>query len=673
MKIAIIAESFLPHMNGVTGSVLQSLKHLAGRGHDLLVIAPDAGPIDADLHGAKTHLIRSVPLPSYPEVRMVFARPAKVARMLREFGADVVHLASPFTLGWAGVRAANALGIPAVAVYQTDITAYADKYGVPGGASFAAAHIAKLHRRATLTLVPSSAAHDDLARLGIDRLRQWGRGVDADRFAPERRDAAWRQRVAPGHRIIGFVGRLAPEKQVEDLRALHDLPGTRLVIVGDGPSRDELERQLPNATFAGFLGGTELARALASFDVFVHTGEAETFGQTVQESLASGVPVVSTGAGGPVDLVRPSIDGWLYEPGNLDDMRARVADLIGDPAKLAAFSRAARASVRGRTWAALSEQLEAYYDEAIRLNALDRTLMVRGALRPAHAPAKPTAQLTPAWRRYVALGDSITEGLGDTSRMPEGEFLGWAARLAMLLSDRRGDGLHFANLAVRSRRVTHLAAQVDRALELAPDLVSVLVGSNDLVLARIDIDELAAQLERQVARLRAAGVDVLLGTPFLPRRRMARVVAGRFAAYNARLRQIALDHDCFLLDVDSVPEIGDLEQWSEDRVHLASSGHRILGYRAAAVLGVRDAEALGALDYAFHDDHDVAPPTRMTRGRGWVRTYALPWAWRRVRGRTAGDGLHAKHDDYVTLTPGLPLPPPRSDRSDNTEIGSSHS
>ena len=298
MRVALLAESFLPHMNGVTGSVLQVLRHLEREGHDALVIAPGAGGPDADIHGARTTLLRSVPLPSYPEVRVAFARTARLTRLLREFGPDVVHLASPFVLGGQGVVAADALGVPSVAVYQTDVIAYAEKYGVPGAAPIAARHVARLHRRATLTLAPSRAAAAQLHGLGVDRIRTWGRGVDAERFHPSRRSDAWRDRIAPGEVLVGYVGRLAPEKQVEDLVALNGIDGVRLVIVGDGPARARLETLLPGAVFTGFLGGEELATALASFDVFVHTGESETFCQTVQEAHASGVPVVATGRGG---------------------------------------------------------------------------------------------------------------------------------------------------------------------------------------------------------------------------------------------------------------------------------------------------------------------------------------------------------------------------------------
>ncbi len=210
--------------------------------------------------------------------------------------------------------------------------------------------------------------------------------MDADLFRPERRSDTWRSRIGDGRAIVGYVGRLAPEKQVEDLRALRDLPGVRLVIVGDGPSRAGLERALPDAVFTGHLTGSELAQAMAGFDVFVHPGESETFGQTIQEALASGVPVVATGVGGPVDLVRSSIDGWLYRPGDLSDLRARVSDLVGDPSKRAAFARAARESVRSRTWESVGDQLLAHYDDARMLRPIDDSLVARAATRPAARP-----------------------------------------------------------------------------------------------------------------------------------------------------------------------------------------------------------------------------------------------------------------------------------------------
>ncbi len=644
MRVALLAESFLPHMNGVTGSVLHVLRHLAAEGHETLVIAPRAGEITTDLHGARTELLRSTPLPSYPEVRIVFARAARLTAILREFRPDVVHLASPFVLGWQGLAAADALRVPAVAVYQTDVVAYAEKYGMPQAAALVGRHVARLHRRATLTLAPSTASLQQLEALGVDRLRRWGRGVDTTRFGPERRSDAWRARVAPGMTIVGYVGRLAPEKQVEDLAALAGLDGTRLVIVGDGPARPALERALPDAVFTGHLTGGALAEALASFDVFVHPGESETFGQTIQEALASGVPVVATGTGGPVDLVRSSVDGWLYRPGDLRDLRARVADLVGDAGKRRAFAASAHESVRHRTWDALCRQLVEHYEDARMLRPIDDALRRRAGIRPSTPTA--AAGVRPRWSRYVALGDSLTEGLCDTSRMPAGQYRGWADRLAQLLAHEASgrEPFRYANLAVRSRRVRHLTVeQLPQALALRPDLVSILMGANDLVGRRVDIARLATELEASVRALRDAGVDVLLVTPFLPRRRAAALFERRFAAFASELRRIAADTGAMLLDLDAIPAIGDLDLWASDRVHLRSRGHRFLGYRAAEVLGVRDAEALGGLDAALHaDDDPVAHGT-------WLSRDVLPWAWRRLRGRTAGDGIAPKHTGYVVI------------------------
>lgn len=368
MKVALLAESFLPHMNGVTHSLLQVLRHLERRGHEALVIAPRSGPVDHDLHGARAEFLRSVPMPGYPEVRVAFAGARRLTNVLAGFAPDAVHLASPFVLGWQGVLAAERLGAPSVAVYQTDVPAYAQRYRVPGAEPMLARHVARIHRRATLTLAPSTSAVERLEGYGVERMRRWARGVDTERFHPSRRDPAWRRRYAAADEVlVGYVGRLAPEKQVEDLRALTGIDGVRLVVIGDGPARAALEAMLPGARFTGFLGGDALATAMASLDLFVHPGETETFCQTVQEALASGVPVVATGRGGPLDLVHSSRDGWLYRPGDLGDLAARVRDLVGDAAKRRAFGAAAREGVAGRSWERLVDELIGHYESARRL------------------------------------------------------------------------------------------------------------------------------------------------------------------------------------------------------------------------------------------------------------------------------------------------------------------
>lgn len=368
MRIALVAESFLPQINGVTHSILRVLEHLQERGDEVLVIAPSTQDTDVprEVHGARVHRLPSMPLAGYTNVRVALGGVARVKRILAGYAPDVVHLASPFVLGWRAAQAAHQLGIPSVAIYQTEVPGYAARYGVPFLENWAWNRVEQIHLLATRTLVPSSFALNQFLGRGIPRVEMWRRGVDTQRFSPEKRDDAWRAKVAPGgERIIGYVGRLAVEKQVEDLAVLADLPGTRLVIVGNGPQREALAAALPRAVFTGFLGGEDLARAVASFDLFVHPGEFETFCQTIQEAMASGVPVVATGRGGPLDLVENSRTGWLYEPGDLAALRSRVADLTGDDAKRRAFATAAHSSVQGRTWHALGEELVQHYQAVL--------------------------------------------------------------------------------------------------------------------------------------------------------------------------------------------------------------------------------------------------------------------------------------------------------------------
>ncbi|GAA1974149.1 glycosyltransferase [Microbacterium pumilum] len=650
MRVALLAESFLPHMNGVTNSVLQVLMHLERKGHEALVIAPGSPQGAGEESGGRTERLLSLPLPSYPQVRVTLASTPQVSRLLAGFAPDVVHLASPMLLGWHGVVAANLARIPSVAVYQTNVIAYAAKYGVPGAAPLVASHIRRLHRRATLTLAPSTPAATQLRDLGVDRVRVWGRGVDLERFDPIRRDESWRARIAPGRTLVGYVGRLAAEKQVEDLKALCDMPGVQVLVIGEGPARVRLEQVLPDAVFTGFLGGTELAEALAGLDVFVHPGESETFCQGVQEALASGVPVVATGRGGPLDLVHNSINGWLYEPGDLRGMRAAVADLVGDPAKARAFGAAGRVGVQRRSWAAVGEQLVEHYSEAVALERIDGRRMSRVGERPDLSTRAPRSTR----RRYVAVGDSVTEGLSDGSRMPAGEYRGWADRLAQLIAHAQPvrPGLRYANLAVRSRLIEDVVSdQIPRAIELRADLVSILVGGNDLARLGADPRALAVRLGEGVRLLRESESEVLLVTPFLPRRRASAVLARRFATFNSELRSLARESGALLLDLEAAPAIADLSLWANDAVHLNSRGHRFLAYEAAERLGVPDAGALGRLEQALHVDELEDVPTRLSRAE-WLRDHALPWAVRRLGGRTAGDGRDPKHSGFVTIRGG---------------------
>lgn len=368
MRVVIVTESFPPDVNGVAHCALQTARQLAARGHDPLVIAPApaAGADAAADASAPCPVIRvpSLPLPGYPQVRVALPS-RRLSAALSDHRAQLVHLASPFVLGARGMTAAARLGIPAVAVYQTDLGGYARTY-MGMGESTAWRRIRAVHAAADRTLAPSSAALRDLVTHGVPRVRLWPRGVDTARFGPGLRDAAVRRGLAPnGELIVGYVGRLAPEKQVELLAGVCSLEGVRLVVVGDGPSEGSVRAALPGALMLGRRTGDELARIFASLDLFVHTGPYETFCQTVQEAMASGVPVVAPAAGVPLDLVVPGRTGALVPPQDALAVRDAVWALAADPGLRAAYGRAGRAAVQGRTWDAVGEQLVDHYHQVL--------------------------------------------------------------------------------------------------------------------------------------------------------------------------------------------------------------------------------------------------------------------------------------------------------------------
>lgn len=366
-----MTESFLPHMNGVTNSVLRVADHFAAAGDDLEIIAPQWPGAQkrwrtSNGRSVRVRRIASAPMPGYSEVRIATTSAASLRRRIEEFAPDVVHLASPMVLGGRAAIAAQKLALPTVAVYQTDIPGYTARYGMPFLEHASWQMLRDVHSRATINLAPSTATRDQLLSHGIERVSLWRRGVDTSLFSPALRSQELRATYARAdEKLVVYVGRLAPEKQVEDLQVIHDMPGVRLLIVGDGPEKEALRQRMPRARFAGFRTGTDLATHIASADLFIHPGELETFGQTIQEAMASGLPVIAPRRGGPADLVAPSRTGWLYTPGMLDELRDRAGDLLFDDAKRRAFGRAALQAVHKRTWPVLAEQLRGYYLQAI--------------------------------------------------------------------------------------------------------------------------------------------------------------------------------------------------------------------------------------------------------------------------------------------------------------------
>jgi phosphatidylinositol alpha 1,6-mannosyltransferase len=375
LRVVVVTESFLPQVNGVTNSVLRVLEHLRAEGHQALVIAPESSGGITEYAGFRVKRVPSLEMKGLLPVGF----PQKAIEPLIDgFNPDVIHLASPFFLGNYASRVAERLNIPTLSVYQTDIAGFARHYGLTIAHDSLKKWVAKIHKRTTRTLAPSQWSCEDLKTTGVPNVHLWQRGVDSKKFNPEKRDINLRCELLgnrPDRKLVGYVGRLANEKRIDDLATLDARDDLQLVIVGEGPARSRLERVLKNAKFVGYQSGLDLARYYASLDIFVHTGKHETFCQSVQEALASGVPVIAPDFGGPTDLVKHGWTGYLIDTENTHSLNHAVNQIIqlAEPALMGAR---ARESVIERTWQSVNAQLISHYTELVALQSQEAGVKV---------------------------------------------------------------------------------------------------------------------------------------------------------------------------------------------------------------------------------------------------------------------------------------------------------
>jgi glycosyltransferase involved in cell wall biosynthesis len=371
LRIALFSEVYWPMVSGVGVTLLRLTEALQARGHQVRVYsATYALPPEGDR--PEVHRSPSVPLFLYPDVQWAFPRLRDVVDDLARFRPDVVHVATEFSLGIAGVKAARQLGIPIVASAHTDYDQYAVRYGVTWALRAGWHYLRWFYGQAHRVLCPSRIYEEHLHSRGVTHTGIWSRGVDPAEFHPRFRSEAYRARfgIGPNDLLVTYIGRIAREKNLELLlRAWEELAGSRgggqLVLVGRGPLEDEIRRrEPPGVHVTGLLRGRELAEAYASADIFTFPSPTETFGNSLLEAMGSGLPPLVAAAGGVLEFAEHGRNAWLVAPNSAEAITEGLGRLLSDPPLRRRLGEGALETAAGRPWDGVYDQLIADYRAA---------------------------------------------------------------------------------------------------------------------------------------------------------------------------------------------------------------------------------------------------------------------------------------------------------------------
>lgn len=390
LRVAFVTETYPPEVNGVALTLAQLVQGLHARNHDVQLIRPRQTGFDASGTSERFHevLMRGLPVPRYPSLRMGVPSKRGLVRLWSLHRPDIVHIATEGPLGWSALKACEHLKLPVTSDFRTNFHAYSQHYGVGWLRKPIMAYLRKFHNATLRTFVPTQALMQDLSGSGLKGLKVVSRGVDTTLFHPAKRDEALRRLwgVADGGLAVLCVGRLAPEKNLDLLvRAFDALaaraPGARLVLVGDGPLKGPLQARRQDFHFAGQRSGDDLARHVASGDLFLFPSKTETFGNVVTEALSSAVPVIAFAHAAAAQLIQPGVNGWSVPLHDDQAFVTAAVEAAADPARLALWAQAARDSVLALDWQSIVTQFESELREVLSLAEPVHAVVHAGAVR----------------------------------------------------------------------------------------------------------------------------------------------------------------------------------------------------------------------------------------------------------------------------------------------------
>jgi glycosyltransferase involved in cell wall biosynthesis len=376
LRIAVVTETWPPEVNGVAVTLSKLVQSLSQRNHDVQLIRPRQAKLDTSDRDSKLEevLMRGMPIPRYPELKLGLPSKKTLVKTWTVRRPDVVHIATEGPLGWSALQAAKVLKLPVTSDFRTNFQSYSKHYGVGWLRKPIVAYLRKFHNATSCTMVPTRELQRTLGENGFLNLKVVSRGVDTQLFNLSKRDPMLRQSWGANDqtKVLISVGRMAPEKNLEQVlktfeAVKHLGPNVKLVMVGDGPLKEQFKQRYPEIIFPGMLLQEDLAAYYASSDLFVFPSQTETFGNVTLEALASGIPVLAFDCAAARDWVQPNVNGWLVAENNPEGFAAQAVEIFKSPKLFQDVTASTRQQVVHLDWSQIAEQVETVLWDAIRI------------------------------------------------------------------------------------------------------------------------------------------------------------------------------------------------------------------------------------------------------------------------------------------------------------------